>query len=78
MSRSPDVRMAPPRQQQVRMARPRRGDTAMSKTDEILDRKARSGQSSIVRRLDPMTGEVIERILPPAQETPVPGPRGTP
>jgi hypothetical protein len=42
------------------------------KTDEILRRKAASGQPSVVRRTDPVTGEVIERILPPSQPDPRP------
>jgi hypothetical protein len=47
------------------------------KTDEILRRKAASVQPSVVRRIDPATGEVIERILPPSQPDPRPGRRGT-
>ena len=40
----------------------------MSKTDRILRRKEKSSMPSIVRRIDPVTGEVIERILLPAQD----------
>jgi hypothetical protein len=42
----------------------------LGKTDKILRRKAKSPQPSIVRRIDPTTGEVTDRVLPPTQAEP--------